>query len=169
MVNVWYEPAARSWSRTTFFIVLFSVFLFFPLLFASTGLSSPLRVFSSPVLSAYWWEILAGAREISEMKGAVKNAINCKLIFEIKADRGRPPRRPGCSRRLIRSWIRIKCVRWRVKRCAHFSPFVFFVSPVLYYYGNEFFQVVFPFGQTILFPFDDANSIIDDKLELSLN
>jgi len=31
------------------------------------------------------------------MKGAVKNAINCKLIFEIKADRGRPPRRrvPG--------------------------------------------------------------------------
>lgn len=60
-------------------------------------ISPPLHVFSSPVLSAYWWEILAGAREISEMKGAVKNAINCKLIFEIKADHRRPPCRriPG--------------------------------------------------------------------------
>lgn len=30
------------------------------------------------------------------MKGAVKNAINCKLIFGIKANRGRPLRRvPG--------------------------------------------------------------------------
>lgn len=91
-----------SWSRTTFSSVCSSV-LFSVLLF-SLASSSPCRLyrpfsthFSSPVLSAYWWEILAGAREISEMKGAVKNAINSKLIFEIKADRGRPPCRrvPG--------------------------------------------------------------------------
>jgi len=46
------------------------------------------------------------------MKGAVKNAINCKLIFEIKADHERPPRRRVPSDFALVEFV-MKCVRQR--------------------------------------------------------
>lgn len=66
------------------------------------------RVFSSPNLSAYWWEILVGAREISEMKGAVKNAINCKLIFGDQSESRETRSSPGD---VELHWIHTKYLR----------------------------------------------------------
>lgn len=148
MINVRYELSGScSWSRTTFFhrsafIVLFSVHLFFFLLFTSGRPYRPLcTFFSSPVLSAYWWEILAGSREISEMKGAVKNAINCKLIFKIKANHAREtfsssvfsaalPSNSHKVRAMTSKTLRNWCSP-ALRDCA----FVFFIThSVIYYY-----------------------------------
>lgn len=155
------NSAACSWSRTTFFIVLFPVFLLFFFSSPRPAYRPLCTFFLPPVLSAYWWEILAGAREISEMKGAVKNAINCKLIFEIKADRGRPPRRP-CSRRL-RSWIRTKCVRWRVKHWGTGAPFALRLISLSFSSSSVLYCEINSSKLCIIYSFSDKENLAVSK------